>query len=146
MIRVVRNRQNRDDYYDDGYDEPRPRERVVYETVQPRRKHVVRRPSPTEYVYEDDEIPAPVVRVRARSRPRPEVVYVDDDYEQDYIYVDENGNEVEIVDDRDHDYVYEDDYERDRRRHRQPKVVYVADDDRRVRRPRKTLPTRIVYE
>lgn len=102
---------------------------------------MIRRPPPpqtTEYVYAD-EVPA-----RVRSR-RPEVVYVDDDrpveYEDEYIYVDEHGNQVDVVNQRRKspqyvEYIYED--ELDRKRSQKPKVIYVDDDDyddRRRHRP-----------
>ncbi|CAF3954162.1 unnamed protein product [Rotaria magnacalcarata] len=85
---------------DRHYNESEP-VRVVYE--QPRRRRtVLRRPSPppTEYVYVD-ESPSPVVR---RRPARSDIVYVDDDrrsqYEDEVIYVDQDGNEV--------DYIYDD--------------------------------------
>lgn len=85
---------------------------MIYE--QPRaRKTLIRRappPPPTEYVYVD-ESPARVVR---RHAPRSEVVYVDDDrsieYDDEVIYVDENGNEIE--------YIYEDEPIHHRRHYR----------------------------
>ncbi|CAF4586250.1 unnamed protein product, partial [Rotaria socialis] len=112
-------------YYDADdryYNEPEPAH-VVYE--QPRRRRTVLRrppPPPTEYVYVD-ESPSPVVR---RRPARSDIVYVDDDrrseYEDEVIYVDEDGNEV--------DYIYDDEpvyHRRNYKKSRHPpstKIVY----------------------
>jgi hypothetical protein len=120
---------------------------------------VVQKPPPAEYVYVDD---APT-QVRHRRAPAPrrhsEPYYVDDggqpiDHNGDYIYVDEDGNEVEVIDERNQSpeyvqYIYDDD--RDKRRSHKPKVIYVEDDgnNNHVRekvRSKQPSSTRVVYE
>ncbi len=118
---------------------------------------VVRRSSPKEYVYADE----PTSPTRHRRARRPEVAYADDDqageYGNDYIYVDEDGNEVDFNDKRNAsahyvEYVYDDDDdEKDRRRSHKPKVIYVDDDapvpkGRNPSKSKQPSSTRIVYE
>jgi len=154
LVRVLRDAPYReyddDDDDDDYYVDPPRRSRVVQQ--QQRRQ---RRPLSEEYVYVD----AKPSSVRHRSSRRAEVVYIDEeepiDDEDDYIYVDEDGNEVDFVNDRDHpsrhvQYIYDD--EKDRRRSHKPKVIYVDDDDQPIQQGRKQKKskqqssTRVVYE
>lgn len=96
-----------------------------------------------------DEKHSPSIRHRRPRRPA-EVVYVDDDqpveYEDEYMYVDEDGNEVDFNNERNHspsyvEYVYDD--EKDRRRSHKPKVVYVDDDDEKDKR--RSHKPKIIY-
>ncbi|CAF3134855.1 unnamed protein product [Rotaria sp. Silwood2] len=112
-----------DDRY---YVESEPK-RIIYEQPTHRRA-IVRRPAPpslppaTEYVYVD-ESPSTIVRRRPH---RSEVVYINNDqpleYDEEIVYVDDNGNEIE--------YIYDDEPVYHRRNYRtsyQPsstKIVY----------------------
>ncbi|CAF4128018.1 unnamed protein product [Rotaria socialis] len=165
MVRVLRETPYRDNdyYYDDEYDD-------AYYDESPRRPSVMRRAPPKEYVFLD-ETPKPVRRSRSR---RSEIVYDDDDrpiqYEDEIVYVDEHGNEVEFVDERSSSKRYveyvddDDDYDDEEQRHttRHPpktRAVYVGDDSSSNRnedkskskpkpKPKSKQPasTRIVYE
>lgn len=149
VVRVLREAPYREEEEDDDvyYVEPAPRRRIK----------VVRRPPPppTEYVYVDE---APAQIRRRRPSRRPEVVYVDDDqpvqYEDEYIYVDEDGNEVQFVDDDQKqspsqhvEYIYDDQIDK----RRKSKVIYVEDDapinqGRDKKKSKQPSSTRIVYE
>jgi len=90
-----------DDLY---YVESEPK-RMIYEQPKPRTKVIPRAPPTPEYVYVD-ESPSPPLR-RRRSPPpppprhRPKVVYVDNDrpvnYEEEIVYVDDNGKEIDYI-------------------------------------------------
>ena len=163
IVRVVRDRSYRDP--DDVYYVDSEPSRVVYET-RPRRKTIVRRPSPTEYVYVD-EVPNPTVRRRERVIAAPparkEVIYVDEaeieeeprrqpkvEYVDEYVYVDENGNEVEVVREQNPtsskyvEYVYED--ELDQRRSKPSRVVYVDNDNKSQKKSKQSSTTKVVYD
>ncbi|CAF3807310.1 unnamed protein product [Rotaria sp. Silwood1] len=152
VVRVLRDAPYRD--YDDYDDDD-----VYYvEPTSTRRSKVVRKPpppQPREYVYVDE---SPSSNRHHRSSRR-EVVYVDDDrpieYEDEYIYVDENGNEIDFIDDQHPSRQYieyiDDNDDRDRRRSRKSKVIYVDDEppiNQRRNRLKSKQPssTRIVYE
>lgn len=161
IVRVVRDRPHRDP--DDVYYVESEPQRVVYETRPSRRQTIVRRSSP-EYVYVDE---APTTAVRRRERiiaapPRKEVIYVDEseieeqprrqqkvEYIDEYVYVDENGNEVEVVREQNPssskygDHVYED--EIDQRRSKPSKVVYV-DSDGKSQKKSKQSTTKVIYD
>ncbi|CAF3720736.1 unnamed protein product [Rotaria sp. Silwood1] len=107
--RVVHNLPYReiDDRY---YIESEPKH-IIYE--QPTRRRTIRRrppPPATEYIYVD-ESPSTVVRRRPH---RSEVVYVNNEqpleYEEEVVYVDDNGNEIE--------YIYDDEPAYHRRHYR----------------------------
>ena len=163
IVRVVRDRPYRDP--DDVYYVDAEPSRVVYET-RPRRQTIVRRPSPTEYVYVDE---APTTAVRRRERivaappPRKEVIYVDEpeiqeeprrqakvEYVDEYVYVDQNGNEVEVVREKDPssskhvEYAYDD--ELDYRRSKPSRVVYVDNDGKSQKKSKQSATTRVVYD
>jgi hypothetical protein len=134
------------------YTEPEPT-RVVYESATPRRKAIVRRSSPGEFIYVDEAAGTPIVRRRERA-PRSEVVYLDGEqsteYIDEYVYLDEAGNEIDVVQERNPsssqhiEYVYED--ERDKRIVRPKKVVYVDADDKSQKKSKKASSTRVVYD
>ncbi|CAF0976886.1 unnamed protein product [Rotaria sordida] len=146
VVRVLRDTPYQD--YDDDdvyYVEPAS-------TRQPRK---AQRPSPREYIYVD-ETSAPTRHHRSGRR---EVVYIEDDepqieYEDEYIYVDENGNEIDFIDEGNpsKQYVeYIDDDGRDRRRSHKSKILYVDDEppiNQRRNKSKSKHPssTRIVYE
>ena len=143
IVRVLRDSPYRDD------------DNVYYiESESPRRTAVARKP-PTEYIYVD-ETPAPIRHYRS---PRSEIVYVDEErpneYDDEYIYVDENGNEIDFIDEYDYppryvEYAYDND-DKYRRRSQKPKVIYVEDEppinQRRSRsKPKQPSSTRVVYQ
>ena len=148
MVRERPHREHEEVYYT----EPEPA-RVVYQSPVPRRKAIVRRSSPGEFVYVDDAAGTPIVRRRERA-PRSEVVYVDDEssteYIDEYVYLDENGKEIDAVQDRkpsssQHvEYIYED--ERDKRFSRPTKVVYLDSDGKALKKPKKASSTKVVYD
>ncbi|CAF2154696.1 unnamed protein product [Rotaria magnacalcarata] len=157
VVRVLRETPYRDNdyYYDDEYDD-------AYYDESPRRPAVTRRAPPKEYVFLD-ETPKPVRRSRSRHS---EIVYDDDErpiqYEDEVIYVDEHGNEVEFVDERSPSKRYveyaddDDDDEEERHTSRHPhktRAVYVGDDsssnrngDKSKSKSKQPASTRIVYE
>ncbi|CAF3153094.1 unnamed protein product [Rotaria sp. Silwood2] len=149
VVRVLRDTPYRD-YEDDD-------DAYYVEPASTRRPRVVRRPPPREYVYVDDS-PTPSRHHRSGRR---EVIYVDDErpseYEDEYIYVDENGNEIDFIDERNPSKQYveyiddDDDDDRDRRRSRKSKVIYVDDEPpinqrRNKSKSKQPSSTRIVYE
>ena len=95
-VRAVRDSQYReiDDSY---YVESEPR-RVIYEQPAHRTAFIRRPPPATEYVYVDE---SPSTLIRHRRPHRSEVVYIEDDepseYEEEIVYVDDNGNEIEYT-------------------------------------------------
>jgi len=93
--RIVHTLRDPDDLY---YVESEPK-RMIYEQPKHRIKVIPRAPPSPEYVYVD-ESPS-----RRRSPPPPrhrsKVVYVDDDrpvnYEEEIVYVDDNGKEIDYI-------------------------------------------------
>ncbi|UJR31464.1 hypothetical protein I4U23_018953 [Adineta vaga] len=111
---------------------PRREDDVYYvKPVSPplRRQTVIRKSTPpVEYIRVKKTPPPPPIR--SRRSPRTETIYLDKDqsipHNDDYIYIDEDGNEVKFIDEQSAtpryvEYTYEDD--RDKRRER--KVIYI---------------------
>ena len=108
-------------------DEPES-DHLVYDTM-PRRGPVGRQVAPTQYVYADGR-PASIY---TRGANGSEGAFVDGDrpveFVDEYIYVDDNGNRVELVDEPNPVMYndYDDDYRRRPRRSKYPsstRVIY----------------------
>ncbi|CAF1186691.1 unnamed protein product [Rotaria sordida] len=104
VVRVVHEPPYRE--FDNRYYIESEPKRIIYE--QPtRRRTILRRPPPpppppppaTQYVYVD-ESPSTIVRNRRRPH-RSEVVYMNNnqplEYEEEIVYVDDNGNQIEYI-------------------------------------------------